>query len=349
VGVLMAFCPRDDGLVVARSRQFENPVSIAIADCSPAPVGDWADYLRGAVLAAGSRFPLRRGMSAVVDGRENAGGLSSSAAVGVAYLLALEAVNDSLLGPAENVELDRLIENGYIGLSNGILDQSVILRGERERLACLDCESGANRSVPFGGARAPAVVVLFSGLRSRLCETDYNARVGECRRAAADLLRAARLPVPSEPGLRSVPRDVYDTHRMSLRSVLRRRADHFFGEQERVRRGVEMWEAGDLIGFGRLVTDSGWSSVRNYECGNEYLRSAFEVLTACEGAYGARFSGAGFRGCCIGLAEGERADGIAREALAAYIAKHPDMAGAAEAYCCSSADGACILSVGDWA
>ena len=118
---------------------------------------------------------------------------------------------------------------------------------------------------------------------------------------------------------------------------------HFFAEQDRVRRGVELWKQGDLEAFGQLVNESGRSSIENYECGNAYLRTAYEVLRDCPGVYGARFSGAGFRGCCIGLARPECEEEIARAALSAYLEAHPDMEGKAEVYFCRPADGAGLL------
>ena len=127
------------------------------------------------------------------------------------------------------------------------------------------------------------MAVLFSGLRVPLAQTDYNRRVGECRRAAELLLRAAGLPPVDVPHLRAVPEEVFAQYGAALPAPLRRRAAHFFGEQERVRRGMELWRRGDLAGFGRLVSESGQSSVENYECGNPYLRTAFEVLRDCPG------------------------------------------------------------------
>jgi len=340
--LLLAFAPREDGVVALRSRQFPGTAEFRLDALPETPVGDWADYARGAAVALRRHGGLERGMTALVDGYANVGGLSASAAVGVAYLLALEAANGLAVGPQENIELDRGIENDYIGLSNGILDQSTILLSRRRRLMHLDCRDGTWDLVSLGRGDF-VVAVLFSGLRVPLAQTDYNRRVGECRRATELLLRAAGLRVPEPPVLRAVPEDVFVRRGASLPAELHRRAAHFFGEQERVRRGLELWRAGDLAGFGRLVTESGRSSVENYECGNAYMRTAFDALRECPGVYGARFSGAGFRGCCIALAEPGSEDEIAGRALGAYLRAHPDMEGQAEVYFCRSADGAGLL------
>lgn len=352
-GLLMAFAPRDDGRALVRSHQFPGVAEFSLDDLPAGPVGDWADYARGAVFALRQRRPLGRGMTAIVDGHEDVGGLSSSAAAGVAYLLALESANDMELSPAENIELDRVIENDYIGLNNGILDQSTILLSRADHLTHLDCRTGESRPVPFGGKEEIAVVVLFSGLRVQLSETDYNLRVRECQEAATRLLEAAGMParqtadqpLPPQPNLRAVPREVFERYGRLLPERLRKRAAHFFGEQERVQRGVALWRQGDLAAFGGLISESGRSSIENYECGNRHLRTAYEVLRDCPGVYGARFSGGGFRGCCIGLARPECKEQIAQRALSRYLSAHPDMKGQARVYFCRSADGAAVLTL----
>lgn len=341
--LLLAFAARADRSVALRSLQFDRPVEFRLDELPEQPVGDWADYARGAVYALRQQGELRRGMCALIDGYDKVGGLSSSAAVGVAYLMALETANRLDCDAETNIELDRIIENDYIGLNNGILDQSTILLSRRRNLMHLDCSTGRSELIPLGSEDAFVVAVLFSGLRKPLAETGYNRRVAECEQAAAHLLEAAGMTLPDSIHLRHVPEEVYDLYRDALPPKLRRRAEHFFGEQRRVRRGVELWRRGDLEGFGGLINQSGRSSVEKYECGNPYLRTAYEALSNCDGVYGARFSGAGFRGCCIGLAAPDAREHIAETVLTGYLKEHPDMDGEAEVYFCSSADGAALL------
>jgi len=340
--LLAAFAPTADGRVAVRSIQFQGTARFAVDAVPAAPVGDWADYARGAVFALRGAAPLTRGIVAVLDGHRNVAGLSSSAAAGVACLLALAAANGLDLDAGQIIELDRVVENDYIGLSNGILDQSMILLSRAGMLTHLDCADGQSRRVPLGGGAAFSVAVLFSGLRKALHATDYNLRVGECRAAAARLLKAAGLPTAHVPGLRDVPAEAFERHGPALPAPLRRRARHFFAEQERVARGVELWRRGDLEGFGRLVSDSGRSSIELYECGTPHLRTACEVLRDAPGVYGARFSGGGFRGCCVALVDPGCEEEIAGGVLREYLRVHPDMEGEAELFFCRSADGATL-------
>ena len=122
-----------------------------------------------------------------------------------------------------------------------------------------------------------------------------------------------------------------------------RRARHFFGETNRVERGIAAWDRGDLVEFGRLMSESGRSSIENYECGSPPLIDLYGLLTETDGVYGARFSGAGFRGCCIALVDAARADAAAVAVRERYAALHPQLATDAPVIICGSANGAAIL------
>lgn len=341
--LLFGFVPSEDGSVRVMSRDLQGQVAFDLSAIPRQPAADWGDYLRGAAWALMSGRSLKRGLVGIVDGCTKVEGLSSSAAVGVAYLLALECVSDLEVAPSENIELDRRIENDYIGLQNGILDQSMILLSKAGRLTSMDCRTGESVLHPCGSPLPLRVLILHSGLGRRLLGTDYNRRVAECTEAASQLLKMSGKKVPDAPRLRDVPQEALEAHSESLEPRLRRRAEHFFGEWRRAIRGLELWRAGDLAGFGRLVSESGRSSIKNYECGNAYLRSAYRVLCETPGVLGARFSGAGFRGCCIGLTT-QRVDRQMRDdILQRYLALHPDMKGQAEVRVSPSADGAGIL------
>jgi galactokinase len=135
----------------------------------------------------------------------------------------------------------------------------------------------------------------------------------------------------------------YAEHGGRLPEPLRRRAEHFFSETNRVRRGAAAWQRGDLREFGRWMTASGESSIRNYECGCPPLVALHEILNQCDGVYGARFSGAGFRGCCVGLIDRAKAGQIATTVQRAYAEREPELAKDSAVVVCDSGDGARLL------
>ena len=298
------------------------------------------------------------------------GGVSSSAALSVALLMALQQANG--IDPRfdvdqwETVLLGQRVENGYLGLRTGVLDQATVALSRRTALTLIDCKSGRYAHEPFGcDARSdgeeedgsgdevgsngewedrelPFVVLLaFSGLREALTATGYNQRVDECRSAAALLrkmtageggdqseLTAAPTREEREAGpfvLSDVTREAFEAHVDRLPSTERKRATHYFDETARVAAGVTAWRRGDLAAFGRLVSASGTSSIDNYECGCAPMNDLRAIAVATPGVLGARFSGAGFRGCVVALVEPGRAVEAAAAIEAQYAAAHSNL------------------------
>lgn len=326
--IIMVFTPNREGRINLESANFADSQSFPLYEFEQR-VYDWSDYARGASMALSRKFSLSTGIDAVLEGDLPIGGLSSSAAVGVAYIMALQDVNDIASTEHDIVELDRIIENDFIGLNNGILDQSVILLSEGGKLLYLDCLDGSHKAVE-AGRDMPLfeITVVYSGVRKKLMDTDYNSRVKECEAAAAGLLElsGAMMPSGDSPKLRHVDPVLFDEYGGKMAPELRKRASHYFGECERVNKGIEAWRRGDLDAIGSLMRESGRSSIHNYECGCPPLITLSEIMNDVPGIYGARFSGAGFRGCCISLSDPGCREEISERVSREYTAAHPELA-----------------------
>lgn len=341
--VLLAYAPTDSGRVRVGSLDFAGAVEFALDAVPPRQAEDWGNYPRGAALALRREHRLETGIVGITTGKLHGGGVSSSAAVGVAFLLALEDVNGLDLPAAANIELDREIENGYLGLRNGILDQAAVLLSRRGCLTRIDCRTSRHELIPAPASMPPSKILLaFSGLKRALVGTDYNRRVDECAEAARTLLAAVGRE-DCAPVLGNVTAEEYAACRHRLQGAPARRAAHFFAEVDRVARGVAAWKVGDLAAFGTLMTASGESSIVNYECGSPPLIDLYRILVDTPGVYGARFSGAGFRGCCAALVRPDQAEQASAHVAEAYARLHPDLAPAASVVLCEADDGAAIL------
>lgn len=348
--VLLAFVPSDDDTVYLESLNFDTPARFHLHDVPGYQKGDWANYVRGAVLALQQARGLQRGLVGVIGGSMPIGGLSSSAAVTIAYLLALETLNALPVDAYENVELCRYTENRYIGLNNGILDQSVILHSAHRHLTRIDCQTvQVDRIATLLSDEALkqrfGILVVYSGVTHALVGTDYNSRVAQCRAAATQLLEHGGQPVPEDVRLRHVAPELFEQYGARLEEPLQRRARHYFGEMARVQEGVRLWEAGDLAGMGELVTASGESSVKWYECGSPQLITLYEILRETPGVYGTRFSGAGFRGNCIALIDPAQGEAIAEAVHSRYPVAHPDVADNYNIHFCFPDGNAGLVSV----
>ena len=91
-GIHIAYSPKHNGVVELKSLNFPKRAQFHI-NCIPGvKVGDWVDHCRGEAKMLGEKYPLRVGLSAVIEGSLPIGGLSSSAAVIIAFLSALARI-----------------------------------------------------------------------------------------------------------------------------------------------------------------------------------------------------------------------------------------------------------------
>lgn len=139
--------------------------------------------------------------------------------------------------------------------------------------------------------------------------------------------------------LRDVLPEVYHQYGEGLPMAWKRRAEHFYTELARAEAGAEAWRKGDMKEYGRLVFESGYSSIYNYESGSEELRTIYEIMRRTDGIYGGRFSGAGFKGCCMALIDLAYAEEIERRVTQEYLRAFPKMEGKYSFHLCESADG----------
>ena len=341
-GIHIAYGPKRNGVVEIQSLQFEKRAQWHVASTPEVPEGDWADHLRGAMIALYSRYNLKVGLCAVIDGELPIGGLSSSAAVIITFLSALCKLNDISLTPQELIEIAKEAENKYVGVSCGKLDQSCEVYCKKDHLLYLDTRDDSYELIPQTPQMRPyKFAIFFSGLERSLASSAYNMRVDECKSAAYALKAYAGMPYGKfeETNLRDVPKEVFLQYKDRLPDNWRKRAEHCYGEFERVEKAAEAWRRGDIEAYGKLSFESGYSSIHNWETGSPELIKLYEILTETKGVFGGRFSGAGFKGCCLAIIDPAYEQSVVETVTREYLKAFPHMEGKYSAHICQSADG----------
>ena len=172
-GVDLWFNITENGRVKLHSKTFEGDVEFYVNQPSQVREYHWGDYARGAKFALRKRFELNRGIEGVIQGSLPVGGLSSSAAVLIAYVMALAKANDIALRPFEIVKIASEAEREYIGLNNGLLDQACIALGKKDGLLFLDCDSDEWRIIKRNEEMEDFEIgIFFSGLTRSLVNSD---------------------------------------------------------------------------------------------------------------------------------------------------------------------------------
>ncbi len=341
-GIYVAYGPKENGIVEVRSCQFLKRAQWHVLEVPSQKENDWADHLRGATLALNTRYPLRRGICAVINGELPIGGLSSSAAVIITFLKALSSINGICLGAEEMISIAKEAENKYVGVSCGTLDQSCEVYCKKDQLLYLDTKDGSFELLPKPASIPPfRIAIFFSGLERTLATSKFNMRVDEARSAAYALKALSGMEYGKfeETNLRDIPYETYLEYKDKLPSNWAKRAEHWYTEFQRVEKAAEAWRKGDLVAFGKLSFESGWSSIHNWETGSPELIKLYDIMTHTKGIYGGRFSGAGFKGCCMAIINPDYEQEILDKVEKEYLEAFPELKGKYSACICDTADG----------
>ncbi|MDG3007062.1 galactokinase [Paludisphaera mucosa] len=340
--------PDRDGRVYAAN--FDGSDHFPLAQIARGAVGTWPNYVKGVVWALQEALgaELTSGFEMAVAGEVPLGaGLSSSASLQAAVAFFLlqagvtpgKAVEQYAGDHSDAARMDlamvlRRSENAFVGVSSGLLDQFSSLFGREDHALFLDCQSLEYARVPLGSP-APTIVVCDSKTSRRLADGMYNRRFAECNTVVDYFKRkkgddAVRL-------LRDVSLADLEASWDDLDPVCRKRARHVLTENERVRQGVAALRAGDLTGFGKLISASHASSRDDFENSSPALDALVEVAETAPGFLGGKLSGAGWAGCTVNLVEADKADEFAEAVRHGYFARQklaPDV------HVCRAADGA---------
>lgn len=344
-GIHLAYRPKKNGVIELVSLQFDKRAQWHIAGVPEVKDGDWADYLRGATLGLSQRYKLSVGLCGVIEGSLPIGGLSSSAAVCIVFITALARVNNIRLSQEELIHIALFAERSYVGVNVGTTDQSCEVFSKKDQLLFVDTSNDSFELIPTSPNMKPyEIAIFFSGLERSLAGTSLNMRVDELRSAAYALKAYAGLEYGKfqETNTRQVPREIFEQYKDRLPDTWRRRAEHWYTEQGRVELAVKAWREGDIEAYGKLSFESGRSSIVNWETGCPELKTLYDIMLHTDGIYGGRFSGAGFKGCCIALIDPSMREQVVQKVSDGYIREYPDLKDRYKAIICHSADGVSI-------
>ena len=307
----VAVARRGDGAVRLRSRQFSDVFEAPLADLSPGSVPGWAAYQAGALWVLADEGYRAGGLDLLVDSSIPTGtGLSTSAAVCCATVLAATGLNGAEPAPAEVARLAQRSENDFVGMPCGIMDQSAVMLADEGRALFLDCRSLETEQVPFDpAAHGLSLLVVDTRAPRRLVEGAYAGRRRSCEEAARTLNVPALRDVSAEglpEALAALPDD-----------VTRSRVRHVVTENARVLDTVALFRAGRPREAGPLFTASHASLRDDYEVSVPEVDTAVEAALSA-GALGARITGGGFGGCVIALVDSDLVGACAEAVREAY-------------------------------
>ncbi|WP_046179558.1 galactokinase [Domibacillus tundrae] len=270
----------------------------------------WTNYPKGMTkLMIEAGFPIDSGYDVLFYGNiPNGAGLSSSASIELATGVMLEGLFGLAIDRIEMVKIGQEVENDYIGVNSGIMDQFAIGMGKEGAAIWLDCETLEYEYAPIELPDA-SIVIMNTNKRRELASSKYNERRGECEEALSRLQKQVNVK-----SLGELTPEQFEQHRTAIGdAVLEKRAQHAVYENARTIEALDKLKEGDVEAVGQLMNESHRSLERDYEVTGKELDTLVYAAWEQPGVIGARMTGAGFGGCAIAIVKDENVESFIRE------------------------------------
>ena len=299
------------------------------------PLPEWAHYPAGVMWALLEEDLHVPAINAVYASNVPRGsGLSSSASVEMAFIIAWQAIGGWTLPAIRRALLGQKAENQYVGVNSGIMDQFASACGIENKLLLLDCRSLEWQTIAW--PEHVAIVIADTTVRRKLTSGEYNKRRAACEEA----VRLLKQDLPNIRALRDVSPEDFNRLSGKLPDEVSKLARHVVEEIERSKQAPALLEAEDIQNFGSLMNECHISLRDLYEVSCPELDTMVRIAQAIDGCYGARLTGAGFGGCTVNLVAHETVDTFARALATKYESEtgyHPEI------YISYPSDGAALL------
>ncbi|AWP29026.1 galactokinase [Paenibacillus sp. Cedars] len=298
-GTTLIIRPRDDKKVSFSSTNIPYELTISLDEDYRYKSDQWTDYPVGVITELhkiGSN--LSSGYDLLYHGDiPNGAGLSSSASIEVVTAYALLSMQGKAADTVEIAKLSQRVENLFVGVNSGIMDQFAVANGKQDHAILLMCDTLEYELVPF--QTGPYKIVISNTNKRRgLVDSKYNERRSECDRA----LEILQNELPALTYLAQLNPDQFVTLQDNIQDeTVRRRAQHVVEENQRVLDSVKALQNGDLESFGQYMNQSHDSLRYLYEVTGDELDALVEEAQRIPGTLGSRMTGAGFGGCTVSL------------------------------------------------
>lgn len=285
-------------------------------DIVSSPLHHCALYPVGVAFTLQQRGLKVNGIEAAFMGNIVMGaGLSSSAAVEVAFIVAWQALESWRLEPAELAQIGCNVEREFLGLSTGIQDQFTCLHARTGQILFLDCSTLEHEHITL--PKAAGIVVCDTTIRRQPVNSNHCGSYANDCYAAAHIISLVDRHVKT---LRDVSLERLNEFQAVLSESQYSRSHHVITEMIRVQQGAAALKAGDLEAFGSLMNTSYRSARDEYGSSSPSLDAMWQAATSHTACYGARYSGSGDSGSVVALVQADAIEDFIKRTDHCYAA-----------------------------
>lgn len=308
-GTYGAVRKREDNIVRCYSMNFPDfgPLEFTLNNILYDKSDQWVNYVKGVIkYFIEENHGIDTGFDLVIYGNiPNGAGLSSSASLELLIGVLLEDLYDLAIDRLEMIKIGQKVENKFIGVNSGIMDQFAVGKGQKDMAMYLDTETLDYELIP-ANFKDNIILIMNTNKRRELADSKYNQRRKECDKALKYLQKELDIQSLGELSFVEFENNKY----LIEESVLQKRARHAVCENERVKNAKKVLKADQLEDFGKLLNQSHLSLKNDYDITGIELDTLVEAAWAQEGVVGARMTGAGMGGCAIALVDQEKVEDV---------------------------------------
>jgi galactokinase len=286
-----------------------------IDELIPTPKHDWANYVKGMCkMFIDNGYLMPYGLNITVAGNiPNGAGLSSSASLEMLIATILNTVYQFNIPQLTLVKWGQNVENNFIGVSSGIMDQFASMMGKQNHAMLLNCDTLDYSYAPLN-LNGYSIIIANTNKRRGLADSKYNERVTECQTALKQLKQKLDIKTLSD-----IDTDIFLANEYLITNPVHRlRALHAVTENRRTLDAAAALKNNDLGNFGELMNQSHISLRDNYAVTGIELDTLVESAWIENGTLGARMTGAGFGGCTVNIVKTDKADSFIHNVGNAY-------------------------------
>lgn len=319
IGTYAAVTKRNDDMVRCYSQNFPELglIEFNINNLEYDKKDNWVNYVKGVAKFLREKYShINTGFDVVVYGNiPNGSGLSSSASLELLFIQIFKSLFELPISKVEAALLGKKVENEYIGVNSGIMDQFAISLGKKDTAILLDCNTLEYNYIPVS-MPTTKIVIMNTNKRRELADSKYNERRSECESA----LEKLKVKINANT-LCEITVEELEQNKDLLTENEYKRAHHAITENIRTKASAEAFKNNDLVEFGKLLNGSHKSLKEDYEVTGVELDTLVEAAQQQEGVLGARMTGAGFGGCSLAIVENDKIDNFIEKVGKIYADK----------------------------
>lgn len=290
-------------------------ITVDLDDLTYKKEDNWTNYIKGMIRELKSQgYIIDAGMDILFYGEiPNGAGLSSSASIELVTGVLLKEMFNLDIEMIDLIKAGKAVENNYIGVNSGIMDQFAIGMGKKDCAILLDCNT-----LKFSYAPVKLdnynIIIMNTNKRRELADSKYNERRAECENALEILKKELNIN-----SLGELDAETFEKYKHLIKDeVILKRAKHAVYENIRTVKALEELNKGNLETFGKLINESHISLKNDYEVTGRELDTLAETAWKQEGILGARMTGAGFGGCAIAIVKKASTDKFIKNVSETY-------------------------------